>query len=264
MKRTKKNKTGSNNNIKGGSVALPARCSFVKSTRKVNKTAINTQLNTAQFLKGESFGFTEFFKKSIKLKCSDDKIVTCYNILKCFNKTRDISDMLYDIFNPNNEKSQNESELLKQFADFFIMVIDIIFMFIKKNPTAENPILLLSLSRQFDILFNYDSKSKNLMKYIRAKVTEDTELLSQYNNNPIGNENYIINNRGLFESSEELVKKITENKDSINKYYNDKMQIFLQEDKEVKMYDNPDYKNGKGKKGYGDYFIIFIISMLGL
>ena len=41
----------------------------------------------------------------------------------------------------------------------------------------------------------------------------------------------------------------------------------MEEDNSVKLYNNPDFKGpaqGSGQKGYGSFFLIFVVSMLGL
>jgi hypothetical protein len=246
---------------------VPERCTFTSKDINIGKNALDSLLQGAFFLKGESYGFTEFFKKSLKTKCTDGKLLGCYSILQCFNTSRDISDMLYDIFNPTEELN-DEVELLNRFTIFFKLVISIIYDYIKLNPTSDKPILLSALSRQFDVILNYEKHRERLLKYIRAKVTNDKILLGQFNNSPVGDDEFIEKNKTSFAVSDnKLFEILTTAKLDINRYYNDKMEIFMEEDNSVKLYNNPDFKGvgqGSGQKGYGSFFLIFVVSMLGL
>jgi len=189
-------------------------------------------------------------------------------MLQCFNNSRDISDMLYDIYNPTEELN-DEVEILNRFIIFFKIVISIIYDYIKLNPKSDKPILLSALSRQFDVILNYEKYRKKLLQYIRAKVANDKVLLKQFNNSPVGDDEYIEKHKTAFILSDnKLFEKLTAAKLDINRYYDDKMEIFMEEDKNVKLYNNPDFKEGpgqgSGKKGYGEYFLIFVVGMLGL
>tara|TARA_Y100000590_G_scaffold44185_1_gene47039 strand:+ start:5390 stop:6271 length:882 start_codon:yes stop_codon:yes gene_type:complete len=275
MKRTKKkNQLGKG---KSGFLTrefgnIPDRCTFTSKGIHISKNAIDPLLRGAFFLKGETYGFTDYFKKSFKTKCTDDKLLSCYSMLQCFNKSRDISDMLYDIFNPNEEVNQNndydEVELLNRFTVFFKIVISIIFDYIKLNPKTDKPLLLGALSRQFDVILDYEKHRQQLLQYIRAKVTNDKVLLKQFNNSPVGDNEFIEKNRkALFSADDKLFETLISKKIDFNRYYDDKMEIFMEEDKNVKLYNNPDFKgpeSGSGKKGYGEYFLIFVVGMLGL
>lgn len=276
MKRTKKKKQYGQARetidfLSNQTKKMPAKCSF--DTSDVDIKTLKISFNDAPLLKGESLGFTQFFKKAMLAKCANKKelIPTCYSIFSCLNKTRDISDMLYDIF---TEDAAKEADNLEKFIVFFIEIcIPIIYEYIKQNPKASKPLLLTSLSRQFSIIFEYQKNKERVLKYIRALITKDKTVLAQFNSEPVGDPNYIdkyhssnSSKKSLFSNKELLQSKLIDKKVDILAYYNDRMEIFMEENDEVKLFENPDFKQGQGKNagGFGQYFLIFVVGMLGL
>jgi hypothetical protein len=262
MKRTKKKRQFNVN--KGGS---KERCSFSDDDAFVNKNGISDLLKNSFFLKGESFGFTDFFKKTLVNRCNDQSLLSCYDMLNCFNSTKDLSDMLFDIFEYKNDSDVNK--YLDRFVKFFIIVIDILYEYKALFPKNDPPILLSALSRQFDVIFNYQSQKERVLKYMRALITNDKVVLNEFNDSPVGDATLIEKNRDtMFKKGKEkaLLDEIKKHKEDIIVYYNDRMELFMEENKQVKLYQNPDFSKEQKQtgKGFGGYFIVFVVGMLGL